>query len=179
MCPHRYCQCWHLHIEAWKESMPRWLHQTWGRLPGSSACQPWGRQGGNEGCVYVFLWNVKDSIWDFCCVGKGSCTPLVSCQEEKQGCHAQNCCGGLCVAWWLAGRSDQSSKSCEDERAVADPAGSSQHRLSSHQDGDDHLHLRSQNAELSSKPPWGWVPVSGAKLVCLWAEHLRSWPRVG
>lgn len=40
-----------------------------------------------------------------------------------------------------------------------------------------HLHLRSQNAELSSKPPWGWARLSGAEPACSWAEHLWSWPR--
>lgn len=161
MYPHGHRQRWRPRTEAWKESVPRGLQ----RAQGSSACQPWGSQKGNQGRAYVFLWNIKDSIRDFCCAGKGSGTPLVSRQEEKRGRHAQSCCGGFA--------------SPVESRVVADPAGGSQHGHPGHRDGDDHLHLRSQNAELSSKPPWGWARASGAEPACSWAEHLWNWPRGG
>lgn len=131
MCPHGYRQCWRPRIEAWKESMQP--------AQGSSACQPWGSQKRERGTCLCILMKRKGLHTGFLLGGEGlrraACLP--SRRKARVPCP------------------DQSSKSRGEERAVAEPAGGSQHGHPSHRDGDDHLHLCSQNAELSSKPPRG------------------------
>lgn len=156
MCPRRYCQCWHLHVEAWKGSVLRWQHPAQGRLLGKQRLPDMGHPKGEWGmCLHIFMKH-KGLHLGFLLCGERllHATRLPTRRKARVTCPE--------LLWGALPHLVVSQLLRSEEQkpwgGVSGGRLETQFSAQSHKEGDDHLHHHSQGAEWKcSKPPWGWA----------------------